>query len=106
MLGQTISDPENTEGGGTVAGMGLLPMDTIFETQKHRTRVCGKVGTVPGLFADLSGAELEGYEIHMGSSALKEGAIPLITLANGRQDGCCRGNVYGSYLHGFFDSEQ
>ena len=106
MLGQTISDPENTEGGGTVAGMGLLPMDTIFETQKHRTRVCGKVGTAPGLFADLSGAELEGYEIHMGSSALKEGAIPLITLDNGRQDGCCRGNVYGSYLHGFFDSEQ
>ncbi|MEG1998324.1 MAG: cobyric acid synthase CobQ, partial [Clostridiales bacterium] len=23
---------------------------------------------------------------------------------NGREDGCQLGNVYGSYLHGFFDS--
>lgn len=105
MLGQSISDPDNTEGGGTIAGMGLLPMDTIFAEQKHRTRVSGKVHAVTGIFSDLSGADLEGYEIHMGTSTITEDGKSLCSLDNGLEDGCFRGNVYGSYLHGFFDSE-
>ena len=34
MLGQTISDPHGTEGGGNMRGVGLLPVETVFETQK------------------------------------------------------------------------
>lgn len=42
----------------------------------------------------------------MGETALSEGAAPLLFLDGGQYDGCCSGNVCGSYLHGFFDSAQ
>ena len=41
MLGETIKDPEQMEAGGTIQGMGLLPVDTVFSTEKTRTRVEG-----------------------------------------------------------------
>ena len=30
MLGESLSDPYGVEAGGTMRGMGLLPMDTVF----------------------------------------------------------------------------
>ena len=41
MLGETLSDPHGVEAGGTMKGMGLLPMDTVFAEEKTRTRVHG-----------------------------------------------------------------
>lgn len=38
MLGDTLSDPLHVEAGGTIKGMGLLPMDTVFAGEKTRTR--------------------------------------------------------------------
>ena len=76
MLGETLSDPHGVEAGGSISGMGLIPMDTIFEEEKTRTRVTGTFGQTGGVLSDLSGVHLEGYEIHMGVSALKEGARP------------------------------
>ena len=54
--------------------MGLLPMETVFAEKKTRTRVQGHFGELSGVFAPLSGTEVEGYEIHMGESILKENA--------------------------------
>ena len=34
MLGQTVSDPDGVEGGGTLAGLGLLPADTVFQGKR------------------------------------------------------------------------
>lgn len=34
MLGETLSDPHHVEAGGTIKGMGLLPMDTVFAERK------------------------------------------------------------------------
>ena len=65
----------------------------------------GTVLQAGGVLAPLSGAELEGYEIHMGRTERANGAKPLVRLENGLLDGCQQGNVYGSYLHGFFDTE-
>lgn len=42
MLGETLSDPHHVEAGGTIKGMGLLPMDTVFAEKKTRTRVSGR----------------------------------------------------------------
>ena len=42
MLGETLSDPHGVENGGSMKGMGLLPMDTIFAEKKTRTRVHGQ----------------------------------------------------------------
>lgn len=93
MLGLTVSDPYGVEHGGEMAGLGLLPFSTVFASEKTRTRVHGTVPEVGGIFAGLSGQPYEGYEIHMG-----------VTDAQGAV--VSAGNVYGTYLHGFFDREE
>ncbi len=104
MLGEHICDAVEAEGGGEIAGMGLLPVETEFTAEKRRTRVCAKALKTNGAFSGMEGADLEGYEIHMGKTSLCAGATPLLMMDNGDMDGCAQGNVYGSYLHGFFDS--
>ena len=93
MLGETLSDPDGVEYGGEMAGLGLLPVSTVFAGKKTRTRVNGTLPQLGGIFSSLSGQPYEGYEIHMG-----------VTGADGIVTG--RGNVYGTYLHGFFDREE
>ena len=111
MLGETLSDPDGVEAGGTMKGMGLLPMDTVFADGKTRTRVSGIFGQVEGELSLLSGVELEGYEIHMGVTTLHEGASPLTTIRDHaktteeKQDGAYTSRVYGTYVHGVFDKE-
>ncbi len=88
-----------------MAGMGLLPTETVFSAQKARTRVTGTFGQMDGIFAGLSGQTLEGYEIHMGQTT---GAAPIAQLTDAvtgehRADGGQNGNVYGSYVHGILD---
>ncbi len=90
MLGQKLSDPEGSEGGGEMDGMGLLPIETVFSREKTRTRTTGEFSGLEGIFSGLNGLPFYGYEIHMGQSRL---AAPVIES----------GNVYGSYIHGLFD---
>jgi adenosylcobyric acid synthase len=104
MLGTSISDPDNIEGGGTVPGLNLLPIATTFRAAKRRTRTGGTVAPVGGPLASLTGATVEGYEIHMGVTALARGATPLVRLADDSTEGCWSGTAYGTYLHGFFDA--
>ena len=109
MMGQSISDPENTEGGGQIRGMGLLPTETIFRAEKTTVQAQGELLDIEGDLAMLSGAKTTGYEIHMGETAFLEGAKPLQKLMREGQpvlDGCQHQNAYGSYLHGIFDSQQ
>lgn len=106
MLGEKITDNEGAEGGGSICGMELLPVVTEFEPEKHRTRTSGEFLEVSGIFSSLTGKVLTGYEIHMGRTVLKGGGSPLIRLESGELMGCQKGNVYGSYLHGFFDSAE
>ncbi|MFR1201516.1 MAG: cobyric acid synthase [Blautia sp.] len=113
MLGDTLSDPYHVEAGGKIRGMGLLPMDTVFASQKTRTRVTGEFLSMPGTFAALSGVSLEGYEIHMGESVRKEGILPatkLIVAGNQpeetKTEGAFHENVCGTYVHGVFDKEE
>ena len=107
MLGEILSDPEGVEAGGEIRGMGLLPMDTVFAGDKTRTRMTGTFGGVTGILSGLSGVQIEGYEIHMGVTKIKEGAEHLTNLGEEKKaDGAYKGNVYGTYLHGIFDKEQ
>ncbi|MCQ4636370.1 cobyric acid synthase [Anaerovorax odorimutans] len=106
MLGRTLKDPHGTEHGGQMAGMGLLPGETIFEKEKTRTRVTGTFDKVEGVFSGLSGIKFEGYEIHMGTTTLEGGNILSHIAEEGmdaKADGLSCGNIYGSYVHGIFD---
>ena len=68
--------------------------------------------------------EIEGYEIHMGQTVLSDGEqgklssaasedycgkLAVLEEISGKPAdepiGMCSGNVYGSYIHGIFDSE-
>lgn len=110
MLGEQIADPEGIEVKGSIAGMGLLPVTTVFQPVKTRTRVRGAFLPTEGILKRLSGVTIEGYEIHMGETQLSAGAKPLLILsedaAQTKQDGSNRGNVYGCYLHGIFDEPE
>ena len=99
MLGEAVHDRSGVEhgAGGSIRGMGLLPVETTFLPEKTRTRVRGETASGP-----LAGARLEGYEIHMGSTQVR--GEPFCRLEDGREDGCVRGSVWGTYLHGLFDS--
>lgn len=111
MLGETLSDPYGVEAGGMMKGMGLLPMDTVFAGSKTRTLVSGAFLETQGDLPELNGVLLEGYEIHMGVSTLKEGVRPLTTIRDHaatteeKYDGACKENIYGTYVHGVFDRE-
>lgn len=119
MLGQEVSDPDGAEQKGTVRGLGLLPTRTVFEKEKTRTRVQGRFLAAEGILKELSGTELEGYEIHMGETFLSEHAKSFVEFeditdkddsgaadisGNVRADGAQCGNVYGCYVHGIFDA--
>lgn len=82
MLGESLSDPQGVEGGGTMRGMGLLPMETVFAGEKTRTRVNGTFENVSGILAGLSGEPLSGYEIHMGVTTPGENCSALTEIEN------------------------
>lgn len=101
MLGDEVSDPQGTEGGGTIRGLGLLPNRTVFDPEKRQVRTQGAIGQVEGALEALSGVAVEGYEIHMGQTYDTATSLPRdVGLLDGN------GNVYGSYLHGIFDTAE
>ena len=108
MLGEQLSDPLGVEEGGSMQGMGLLPLKTEFTPEKARTRVSGAFGELEGIFAPLRGVRFEGYEIHMGATPSPAPIAELFDSVSGtsRPDGCCRGSVYGTYVHGILDAEE
>ena len=96
MLGRHISDPEQVEAAGVteIDGMGLLPLETVFQGEKVQTQTNGVFSGVAGLLSELNGKRYAGYEIHMGRSEEACGAL------------FSMGNVYGSYVHGIFDEQE
>ena len=102
MLGRYLSDPHGVEGGGREEGLGLLPVDTVLGADKVTTEYSGTIIGSEGVLAPLKGASVTGYEIHMGRTEPYEEVTPFTSAGTGY----CRGNIYGSYIHGFFDSKE
>ena len=99
LLGERLSNA-SIEGTGdleTVAGAGLLPVETRFSTEKtvepveRRFSGCGPLSGVGGV--------VSGYEIHMGDS------VPLADVERPFDGGgAADGDVLGTYLHGLFEN--
>lgn len=108
MLGTRIEDPANVESDvRSVAGLGLLPMRTVYGRDKVTQQVSAKAGTDSFLCAQ--GSEVQGYFIHMGraQSPVDRAAFELQTSgASSAKDGAVShdGVVLGTMIHGLFES--
>ena len=87
MLARTITDEVESRA-GTVAGLGLLPADVVFEPRKTVGRTSG----------EELGHPVRGYEIHHGRVRPDSGAAPFL-------DGCRVGPVWGTTWHGALESD-
>lgn len=95
MLGRHIRDPHNAEGGGSEEGLGLLPLQTVFSGRKNTRQTRGSLPSFDDVWESFSGITYEAYEIHMGETRTEDGQEAL----------CCQDkNVFGTYLHGIFDT--
>ena len=99
MLGQTLYDPNGSEGqAGSMPGLGLLDYETTFALEKQLRQASGTLC--------LEGAPaVTGYEIHMGVTSGAALGQPASLLDGGRADGAISadGQVLATYLHGVFD---
>ncbi len=69
MLGERLLDPETVESEhGECAGLDLLPLVTTFLNEKRTVRVAGIVAVSPA-FGNIADLPVNGYEIHMGTTA-------------------------------------
>ncbi len=105
MLGMEIYDPNCTEHGGRIRGMCLLDTRTVFGDTKKTVRANGKIGDIGGVFKDLKDLPIEGYEIHMGETEVHGKSFADLNVCGSMaSDGAVNGNIYGTYVHGLFDS--
>jgi adenosylcobyric acid synthase len=110
MLGKTISDPHKVESKeNSVAGLGLLDIETIFAQVKTTTQVKARIVADRGLFEGLKDVEVTGYEIHMGQTRSQNhpAAFQVAETPQGKasySDGAANdgGLIFGTYIHGLF----
>ena len=96
MLGHSIDDPLELEG-QSIAGLGLLDIETTLAPEKTLRNVSGHL--------TLDNAVVSGYEIHAGVSKGKGLNNPLIQFDD-YTDGArsIDNQICGTYLHGLFES--
>ena len=108
MLGRAIHDPTGIESRiPSTRGLGLLPVETVFEGEKETHQATGRVLDSCGWLRAAGETELAGYEIHMGRT---QGGTAWLALNSrgGRpvdvQDGAITpdGRIWGCYLHALF----
>ena len=114
MLGNSVTDSTGAEAaaGESAAGLGLLPVDTVFSEEKTLGLTQGRLVAADDFYGSLSDSpvRVSGYEIHMGESEIdtsySDRCRPLLRLDDGRTEGCVLDGVIGTYLHGIFDSRE
>jgi adenosylcobyric acid synthase len=99
LLGRRIEDDVESRA-GTVDGLGLLDVDTVFHPNKLLRRQAGVAAPTW-----LGGAASTGYEIRHGEPRPGDGVAPLLTTADGQPEGAIRGTVIGTSWHGLLEGD-
>jgi adenosylcobyric acid synthase len=95
MLGNRIEDGvESTE--SETVGLGLLPVETVFERDKF-------LGRPEGAATGFGNSEVSGYEIHHGR-VRRNGGDPLFERGED-SEGCRVGATLGTSWHGVLESD-
>jgi adenosylcobyric acid synthase len=117
MLGSEIRDPHHTESDiEFVPGFNLLEFTTVLEREKVTRQATARFAK-PGCLGHGTGnnadALFSGYEIHLGDTILGNGTQALFQLQRLGDEEChhdgaisADGRVFGTYLHGLFDSAE
>jgi adenosylcobyric acid synthase len=108
ILGEEIIDEAGSDTGianNTMRGLGCIPGRTIFYEEKETVRAAGVYHENTGLAADK---KLEGFEIHLGKTALHEEGSSFLSLENGKVEGYFgrNGQIIGTYLHHLFHNDE
>ncbi|HLA12871.1 MAG TPA: cobyric acid synthase [Pyrinomonadaceae bacterium] len=116
MLGSEIRDPHRTESDVEfIPGLNLLDFTTVLEHEKVTRQATARFAQPNPLGSDDYDQSplFTGYEIHLGETLLRNGTQPLFQLQRSgdeavHQDGAISadGRVFGTYLHGLFDSAE
>jgi adenosylcobyric acid synthase len=101
------------EGGGEIAGLGLLPIQTVLKKEKTTVPVTAQLISSRLFGLSCATAGTTGYEIHLGETEYQPGATALFRLLRRNQaeevlDGAenATGLCFGTYVHGVFDSDE
>ena len=117
MLGRELRDPHHTESDlEFVPGLSLLNFTTVLEREKVTRQATARLAE-PECLAVNVGEHYDplfnGYEIHLGETLLGNGTQPLFRLQRlgdeaVHHDGAISADarVFGTYLHGLFDSAE
>lgn len=119
MLGKVLRDPLHAESPKEeIAGLGLLPVETVFAQDKITHRVTARILGGPAWLEPLSGGVIHGYEIHMGRTEMaasdphaqggrpwlcitQRSSIPVEILEGAMS---ADGRIWGCYIHGLFEN--
>ncbi len=118
MLGEKLYNPDRSEGERTEQdGLGLLSVRTYFTKEKVLTR--REMTIAGGVF---NGVKAQGYEVHAAKTYTAQEEKRADSKAHDEEKreaadcptdapqnsasviDCCAKNVYGTYLHGLFDT--
>ena len=107
MLGEALIDLHGVD--GNAAGLGLLPLVTLFEPQKTVCRVRANLPALRGPWSALHGMDVDVYEIHHGQTQLRADMEAGQTMCadepvQGVVWQSAQGNVWGTYWHGLFEN--
>ena len=105
MMGTDICDPQHFEGDiERIHGLGLLPVSTVITNEKTTRQTTFRID------GHEEDGMMEGYEIHMGETTIKDTADalrfhPLAHCQDGSRDGWTDGRrILGTYIHGILDN--
>ena len=107
MLGEALIDLHGVD--GNAAGLGLLPLVTLFAPEKTVRRVKVQLPPLRGVWSALNGLQLQVYEIHHGQTQLRadmeagqaqraDEPVPGMVWQS------AQGNVWGTYWHGMLEN--